>query len=158
MKIAIGCDHNGFALKQALLQNALKDMQIEDLGVFDESPSDYPDIAFQVAEAVASGNCDRGLLICGTGIGMAIAANKVKGVRAAAVSDVYSAKMSRRDNDANVLCLGGRVLGCGLAGEIVAAWLREDFEGGRHQRRIEKIRQKEQSESLKVESLKSRNL
>lgn len=152
MKIVIGCDHNGFGLKQALLKSALKGVRVEDLGVFDENPSDYPDIAFRVAEAVSEGKVDRGILICGTGIGMAIAANKVKGVRAAAVSDVYSAKMSRKDNDANVLCLGGRVLGWGLAAEIVKAWLKEEFEGGRHQRRIEKIRQKEQSESLKVES------
>jgi len=83
MKIAIGCDHNGFALKQALLRNALKDVKVEDLGVFDEDPSDYPDMAFRVAEAVAEGKADRGILICGTGIGMAIAANKVKGVREA---------------------------------------------------------------------------
>ena len=144
MKIAIGCDHNGFALKQALLRSALSDLKVEDLGVADETPADYPDIAFRVAEAVAEGKADRGILICGTGIGMAIAANKVKGVRAAVVSDVYSAKMSRKDNDANVLCLGGRVLGWGLAAEIVTTWLQEGFEGGRHQRRLEKIRQKEQ--------------
>ncbi|MCS6936694.1 MAG: ribose 5-phosphate isomerase B [Candidatus Bipolaricaulota bacterium] len=144
MKIAIGCDHNGLALKEALLKSALQGHSVRDFGVFGPESVDYPDIAFMVAQAVASGDCERGILICGTGIGMAIAANKVKGVRAAACSDVYSAKMSRRDNDANVLCLGGRVVGPGLAAELVTTWLNESFEGGRHQRRVEKIRQREE--------------
>ncbi|MCI2429619.1 ribose 5-phosphate isomerase B [Candidatus Acetothermia bacterium] len=143
MKIAIGSDHNGLALKQTLLAGVLQGDTVHDVGVFASESVDYPDIAFAVAQAVASGEFDRGILICGTGIGMAIAANKVKGIRAAACSDVYSAKMSRRDNDANILCFGGRVLGPGLAAEIVTIWLAEEFAGGRHQRRIEKITAKE---------------
>lgn len=144
MKIAIGSDHNGLALKEALLAGVLQGQAVRDFGVFTPESVDYPDVAFPVAQAVASGEFDRGILICGTGIGMAIAANKVRGIRAAACSDVYSAKMSRRDNDTNILCFGGRVIGSGLATEIVAAWLNESFEGGRHQHRVEKIRAHEQ--------------
>lgn len=143
MKIAIGCDHNGLALKQALLEGPLRGHQVRDFGVFSNEAADYPDVAFAVAQAVAAGEHERGILICGTGIGMAIAANKVKGIRAAACSDVYSAKMSRRDNDANILCVGGRVVGPGLAAEIVTAWLSEEFAGGRHQRRVAKITERE---------------
>lgn len=143
MKIAIGCDHNGLALKQALLEGPLRDHHVRDFGVFSSEAIDYPDVAFAVAQAVAAGEHERGILICGTGIGMAIAANKVKGIRAAACSDVYSAKMSRRDNDANILCVGGRVVGPGLAAEIVTAWLSEEFAGGRHQRRVAKITERE---------------
>lgn len=143
MKIAIGSDHNGLALKQALLTGVLQGHAVRDFGVFTPESVDYPDVAFEVAQAVASGEFDRGILICGTGVGMAIAANKVRGIRAATCSDVYSAKMSRRDNDANVLCFGGRVIGPGLATEIVTIWLNEAFEGGRHQRRVEKIRERE---------------
>ncbi len=139
MQIAVGADHNGFALKQWLLAGPLHDYKLRDFGVFSAEPADYPDIAFLVAQAVAAGEYDRGILICGTGIGMAIAANKVKNIRAAACSDIYSAKMSRRDNDANILCFGGRVVGPELAAEIVTAWLHEPFAGGRHQRRIDKI-------------------
>jgi ribose 5-phosphate isomerase B len=145
MTIAIGSDHNGVALKEALLQGVLQGHVVRDFGVFTSDSVDYPDIAFAVAQAVASGEYERGILICGTGIGMAIAANKVKGIRAAPCSDVYSAKMSRRDNDANILCLGGRVVGPGLAAEIVTVWLNEPFAGGRHARRLEKIRAKEES-------------
>ncbi|MCL6642678.1 MAG: ribose 5-phosphate isomerase B [Candidatus Bipolaricaulota bacterium] len=147
MTIAIGCDHNGLALKEALLKDVLREHRVRDFGVFTEESVDYPDIAVAVAQAVASGEYERGILICGTGIGMAIAANKVQGIRAAACSDVYSAKMSRRDNDANILCFGGRVIGPGLASEIVTVWLNEPFAGGRHQRRVEKIRALEQTES-----------
>lgn len=143
MKIAIGCDHNGLSLKEALLKDVLHGHTVRDFGVFSTDSVDYPDIAFAVARAVASGEYERGILICGTGIGMAIAANKVQGIRAAACSDVYSAKMSRRDNDANILCFGGRVIGLGLASEIVTAWLNEPFAGGRHQRRIDKIHAQE---------------
>ncbi len=145
MTIAIGSDHNGVALKEALLQGVLQGHAVRDFGVFTPESVDYPDIAFAVAHAVASGEYERGILICGTGIGMAIAANKVKGIRAAPCSDVYSAKMSRRDNDANILCLGGRVVGPGLAAEIVTVWLNEPFAGGRHARRLEKIRAQEAS-------------
>lgn len=148
MTIAIGSDHNGVALKEALVQSALQGHTVRDFGVFTAESVDYPDIAFAVARAVASGECERGILICGTGIGMAIAANKVKGIRAAACSDVYSAKMSRRDNDANILCLGGRVVGPGLAAEIVTVWLQEPFAGGRHARRLEKIHAQEESAKL----------
>ncbi|MFN4218147.1 MAG: ribose 5-phosphate isomerase B [Candidatus Bipolaricaulia bacterium] len=150
MKIAIGCDHNGLALKESLLKGALQGHAVRDFGVFTDESVDYPDIALAVARAVASFECERGILICGTGIGMAIAANKVKGIRAAACSDVYSAKMSRRDNDANILCFGGRVIGPGLAAEIVTVWLNEPFEGGRHQRRVAKICQIEESQGVKV--------
>lgn len=143
MKIAVGSDHNGFALKQLLLEGPLHDYKLRDFGAFSTEATDYPDIAFVVAEAVASGEFDRGILICGTGMGMAIAANKVKKIRAAACSDVYSAKMSRRDNDANILCFGGRVVGPGLAAEMVTTWLNESFAGGRHQRRVDKIRTRE---------------
>lgn len=148
MTIAIGSDHNGIALKEALLQNVLQGHTVRDFGVFTTESVDYPDIAFAVARAVVSGEYERGILICGTGIGMAIAANKVKGIRAANCSDVYSAKMSRRDNDANILCLGGRVVGLGLAAEIVTVWLNEPFAGGRHARRLEKIHAQEESAQL----------
>lgn len=151
MKIALGADHNGLALKEALLAGVLQGHTVRDFGVFTPESVDYPDVAFSVAQAVASGEFDRGILICGTGIGMAIAANKVRGIRAAACSDVYSAKMSRRDNDANILCCGGRVVGSGLATEIVAAWLNESFEGGRHQRRLEKIRAHEEQQTIRHE-------
>jgi len=147
MTIAIGCDHNGLALKEVLLKDVLREHRVRDFGVFTQEPVDYPDIAVAVAQAVASGEYERGILICGTGIGMAMAANKVKGIRAAACSDVYSAKMSRRDNDANILCFGGRVIGPGLASEIVTVWLNEPFAGGRHQRRVEKIHALERTES-----------
>lgn len=140
MKIAIGSDHNGLALKEALLQSVLHGHTVKDFGVFTSESVDYPDVAFTVAQAVASGEFERGILICGTGIGMSIAANKVRGIRAAACSDLYSAKMSRRDNNANILCVGGRVIGPGLAAEMVTIWLNEPFEGGRHQRRVDKIR------------------
>jgi len=148
MKIAIGCDHNGLGLKEALLRGVLQGHTVRDFGVFTNESVDYPDIALAVAQAVAAGECERGILICGTGIGMAIAANKVQGIRAAACSDVYSAKMSRRDNDANVLCVGGRVIGPGLAAEIVTVWLNEAFEGGRHQRRVAKISQIERGQGV----------
>jgi ribose 5-phosphate isomerase B len=144
MRIAIGSDHAGFALKQSLLQHLRTKVKVKDFGVFAEKRADYPDIAFKVAKAISRGEFDRGILICGTGIGMSIAANKVGGVRAACCNDVYLAKMSRRHNDANVLCLGGRVIGGGLAWEIVSVWLAEEFEGKRHKRRVEKIIAKEE--------------
>ncbi|HEY8347494.1 MAG TPA: ribose 5-phosphate isomerase B [Symbiobacteriaceae bacterium] len=144
MKVAIGCDHGGLDLKETVI-SVLNEMQIEyeDMGTYDRNSCDYPDFARKVAEAVAQGRCDQGILICGTGIGMSIAANKVPGIRAALCGDVYSAKMARAHNDANVLCLGARVVGPGLAAEIVKAYLTGSFEGGRHTRRVEKIRQLE---------------
>ncbi|MFN3930053.1 MAG: ribose 5-phosphate isomerase B [Thermoflexus sp.] len=142
MRIAIGADHAGYTLKETLVAYLReRGIEVMDFGTHGPDSVDYPDYARPVAEAVARGEADFGVLICGTGVGMSITANKVPGIRAAAVSDVYSARMSRAHNDANILCLGGRVVGPGLAIEILETWLRTPFEGGRHQRRIEKIRQ-----------------
>lgn len=140
MKVAIGSDHGGFELKENI-REFLQQQGIEytDFGTFDTASVDYPDFAKKVASAVATGECDRGLLFCGTGIGISIAANKVPGIRAALCENTYSAKMSRRHNDANILCMGGRVIGPGLGVEIVKVWLNTGFDGGRHQRRIDKI-------------------
>ncbi|NLY11610.1 MAG: ribose 5-phosphate isomerase B [Firmicutes bacterium] len=140
MKIAIGSDHGGFLLKNALIEELKqKGYNIEDFGTYTEESCDYPDIAKVVAKKVAKGEFTRGILICGTGIGMSIAANKTPGIRAALCHDVYSAQMTRRHNDSNILCLGERVIGPGLASLIVETWLTEEFEGGRHQIRIDKI-------------------
>lgn len=141
MKIALGADHGGFGLKEEIKRHLEEkgDYELEDLGTFDEASVDYPDYGAAVARQVASGQAERGILVCGTGIGISIAANKIKGIRAALCSDVFSAKMSRRHNDANILALGQRVIGPGLALEIVDAWLAEKFEGGRHQRRVDKL-------------------
>jgi len=140
MRVYIGSDHAGYRLKEAL-KKALKSMDdsLVDVGCHSESPVDYPDIAFKVASAVSKSEADRGILICGTGIGMSIAANKFKGVRAAVCWSVETARLSRLHNDANILCLGGRILEPGLAARIVEVWLTTRFEGGRHLRRIEKI-------------------
>lgn len=140
MKIAIGSDHAGLELKEnikALL--AAGDYEVTDLGTHSPASVDYPDLGFEVAKLVAAGGADRGILVCGTGIGMSVAANKVKGIRAALVFDLYTAIQSRKHLDANVLVLGGRVTGKGLAEEIVKVWLSTDFEGGRHLGRIRKI-------------------
>lgn len=140
MKIAVASDHGGFALKKEIVKFLQeKGLEYEDLGTYTEESVDYPEIAFKLAEAVAKGEYDRGILICGTGIGVTIAANKVKGIRAALCHDVYSARMSRAHNNANVLTLGGRVIGPELARIIVEEWLMAEFEGGRHQRRLDKI-------------------
>ncbi len=139
MKIAIGCDHAGFKLKSALLGSVLKAYDVVDMGTDSAQSVDYPDIAKPVAQAVANGEADYGILICGTGIGMSMAAGKVKGVRAARCSEPYSAEMSRRHNDANVLCFGARVIGIGMAEMIVEKWLSTPFDGGRHARRVGKI-------------------
>jgi ribose 5-phosphate isomerase B len=140
MRIAIGSDHRGFALKEAL-KELLGEMGHEwvDFGCQGEEAVDYPDIARPLGEAVAAGEYQRGILICGNGIGMSIAANKVRDVRAALCHDTFAARLARQHNDANVLCLGAWSIGRGLAEEIVRAFLSEDFEGGRHVRRIEKI-------------------
>lgn len=140
MKIAISSDHGGNNLRKEIM-SLLDELQIsyEDFGPKSDDSVDYPDYARPVAEGVASGKFDRGILICGTGIGMSIAANKVKGIRCALVHDVFSAKATRCHNDSNILAMGERVIGPGLAGEIVKAWLNTDFEGGRHTRRIDKI-------------------
>jgi len=140
MKIAIGSDHAGYQLKEeikSLLEE--KGLFYQDMGTDSEDSVDYPDFAYKVAKGVADNNFDKGILICGTGIGMSIAANKVKGVRAALCHNVFSAKATRNYNDSNVLTMGSRVVAKGLAREIVKAWLGEEFDGGRHQRRIDKI-------------------
>lgn len=140
MKLALGSDHGGYQLKEeikSLLEE--KGVDFEDFGTDSTDSVDYPDFASKVGQAVAEGDCDRGILICGTGIGMSMAANKIKGIRAALCHDVYSAKMTKRHNNANVLTMGARVIGVDLAKEIVAAWLGEEFDGGRHKRRIDKI-------------------
>lgn len=145
--IAIGSDHGGYELKSHITEH-LKGMGIEvnDLGTYSEESCDYPDIAQRVCGEVVSGRAERAILVCGTGIGISIVANKIKGIRAALCGDVYSAKMTRRHNDANVLCLGGRVVGRELAFLICDTFLNEEFEGGRHQTRIDKITKIEQEQ------------
>ncbi|WP_298705886.1 ribose 5-phosphate isomerase B [uncultured Veillonella sp.] len=140
MKVAIGADHGGFHLKEAI-KPVLDELGIEyeDFGTHSEESVDYPDISAPVAQAVAAGTFDRGILICGTGIGIGIAANKVPGIRAALCHDTFSAHASREHNNANILTMGERVIGPGLASDIVKIWLTTDFEGGRHERRIAKI-------------------
>jgi ribose 5-phosphate isomerase B len=140
MKIAIGSDHAGFKLKEEIKKFLEeKGMEVVDFGTHSEERVDYPDYALPLAESVSRGEEDFGILICGTGIGMSIAANKVKGIRASLVSDVYSAHSAREHNNANILCMGGRVLGVELAKEITNAWINASFTGGRHERRINKI-------------------
>jgi ribose 5-phosphate isomerase B len=141
MKIALGADHGGFDLKKELV-DGLRDLKyvVDDLGCFSTEPSDYPDVAHAAARGVAEGTYERAILVCGTGVGMAITANRYRGVRAANCTDVFSARYSRSHNDANVLTLGGRVVGVGLAWEIVNVWLATPFSGGdRHVRRVAKI-------------------
>lgn len=140
MKVAIGADHGGFRLKEAI-KPVLDSLGVEykDFGTNSEESVDYPDISAPVARAVAAGEYDRGILICGTGIGIGIAANKVPGIRAALCHDTFSAHASREHNNANILTMGERVIGPGLASDIVKIWLTTEFEGGRHERRIAKI-------------------
>ena len=141
-RIAIGSDHAGFALKQAVLAFLKeKGIPVEDYGTYSEERVDYPDFGARVAKAVAAGEFPAGILICGTGIGMSITANKVPGIRAALCTSTYMSEMSRRHNNANILCMGGRVLSTEEALPIVDTWLRTPFEGGRHQKRLEKIQQ-----------------
>ncbi len=141
LSIAIGSDHAGYPLKEQLAESLrAAGYNLQDFGAFSPEPVDYPDVAREVAEAIAAGRYDRGILVCGTGIGMAIAANKVKGIRAATCADPYSAKMARAHNNANVLGLGGRVLGHGLALDTAIAFLETDFDPkSRHARRVDKI-------------------
>jgi len=145
MKIAIGSDHRGYDAKKRLLP-LLQQLghEVLDIGPEGNESVDYPDFAFQVGRAVGDGRVDRGILICGTGIGMCIAANKVPGVRAAPCHDSITAEMSRRHNDANVLCLSADLLGDDLIGRMVRIWLETGFEAGRHARRVDKIAQFEQ--------------
>lgn len=140
MKIAIGSDHGGFDLKQMLVAKlAGQGHEVKDLGCESSDSVDYPDFADQVCEQVNEGKVKYGILVCGTGIGMSMAANRYQGIRAALCHNEYSARMSREHNDANILCLGDRVLGKGLAESIVEAWLTTSFSGGRHQKRIDKF-------------------
>lgn len=142
MKLAIGSDHGGFELKQEIMRSlsSLANLQLIDMGAASKDSVDYPDFGAKVSEAVSTGAADRGILICGTGIGMSIVANRYPKVRAALCHDHFTAKMSREHNDANVLVLGERVIGKGVALEIVETWLTTDFAGGRHAVRLEKIR------------------
>lgn len=138
MKLALGCDHGGYALMQEIKKHldTMGNIEYSDFGTYSETSCDYPVFAEAAANAVACGECDLGILICGTGIGISISANKVKGIRAALCSDCFSAEMTRRHNNANMLCMGARVLGPGLALKIVDTFLAADFDGGRHANRI----------------------
>ena len=143
MRIAIGCDHRGLNLKQFIIKLITEaEHNYEDFGCYTTDPVDYPDIARKVAEAITAGHFKFGILICNTGIGMSIAANKVKGIRAALCCDVFSARCARQHNDANILCLGGGQVQDTLP-EIIGAFLNSEFEGGRHQRRLNKIKEME---------------
>ena len=140
MKIAIGSDHGGFGLKGKLIAHLNENgYEVVDCGTYEPKSCNYPDIAKKVADKVVAGEVDKGILCCGTGIGMSIAANKVKGVRAAVVSDAFSTKYTRLHNDTNILCLGERVIGPGLAAMLVDIFLTTEFEGGRHQVRVDMI-------------------
>ena len=138
--IAIGSDHGGFELKEEIKKYlTAKGVEFRDFGTHDASSCDYPDIASTVCRSVTAGECRLAILLCGTGIGISIAANKIKGIRAACCSDYFSAKYTRLRNNANVLCMGGRVVGAGLACELVDVFLKSEFEGGRHALRVGKI-------------------
>ena len=144
MRIAIGADHAGFLLKEHLKQTLQRiGHVVEDHGTHSEAPVDYPPICFNVGRAVAEGRADRGVVLGGSGQGEQIAANKVPGIRAALCNDLYTARLSREHNDANVLSMGGRIVAFGLADEIVKVWLETAFEGGRHQRRVDQITESE---------------
>lgn len=138
--IVIGSDHGGFALKEEIKKYLEKcSIAYTDVGCHDTNSVDYPDIAKAACAKIVSGECDKGLLFCGTGVGISMSANKIKGIRACCCSDCFSAKYTRLHNDANVLCMGGRVVSAGLAEMMVDLFLNTEFEGGRHQRRIDKI-------------------
>ena len=141
MKITIGSDHRAVALKEEvkLVLKEFDNIEVKDVGTFGTDAVDYPDIAEKVCADVTSGRADRGIVLCGTGLGISIASNKIKGIRCALCGDVYSARMSREHNNANVLAMGGRVTGFGPAGEIVRVWITTEFAGGRHERRVNKI-------------------
>jgi ribose 5-phosphate isomerase B len=144
MKVVVGSDHAGFELKEQIKAVLVeKGYAVIDVGTESPASVDYPDFGINAATLVGRGEADRGVLVCGTGIGMSVIANKVKGVRAALISDLYTAIQSRKHLDANILVLGGRVIGKDLAAEITRVWLDTPFEGGRHQKRIEKIEQYE---------------
>lgn len=140
MPIAIGCDHGGFRLKEEIINflNA-EGILYNDFGTYSTDSVDYPDIAEKVGTSIINGQCDRGILICGTGIGISIAANKMPGIRCALCHDTFSARATREHNDSNILAMGERVIGVGLALDIVKIWLDTGFAGGRHSKRVEKI-------------------
>ena len=146
-KVAVGCDHGGFPLKDAVVAT-LEDLgaEVVDFGCDSTESVDYPKYGYKVAKAVASGECDLGVIMCGTGIGISIAANKVKGVRAGLATNAFMAEMTRRHNDANVLALGGRVVTPEEVKDIVAAWYNASYEGGRHQKRLDMINEIEEIE------------
>ena len=140
MKIMIGSDHGGFELKQEIIAHLIeRGDEPVDVGCYEPVSCDYPDIAKAGCALIQNGECERGILICGTGVGISLAANKCRGIRAACCSDTYTARFTRMHNDANVICFGGRVVAGGLACDIVDAYLDCEFEGGRHQRRVDKI-------------------
>jgi len=144
MRVALGCDHRGLKLKQAIMKLlAQLGHEYQDFGCYSSDPVDYPDIAQKVAEAVVSGKFDHGILICSSGIGMSIAANKVRGIRAALCCNTFGAERARRHNDANILCLGEEAIEPSLALDVVRVFLSSSFEGGRHLRRLEKIQRLE---------------
>ncbi len=147
--IALACDHSGIELKKEIM--AMLDamgLTWKDFGTYDTASCDYPVYGYRAAKAVASGECDRGILICGTGIGIGIAASKVRGIRVCSCSDVYSAELSKRHNNSNILTLGARVVGIDLAKMIATHWLTAEFEGGRHQRRVDLLTAIENGEEL----------
>lgn len=146
MKIAVGSDHGGFDHKNAIADHLKqRGFEVVDYGIYENKSVDYPDIASKLCKGILEGEADLGILVCGTGIGMSIAANKFKGIRAAACSEHFSAKYTRLHNNSNVLCLGGRVIGIGTALELADLFVDTEFEGGRHQNRIDKIEKIENS-------------
>lgn len=148
MKIAVGCDHGGLEHKNAIAQHLKSEgFEVEDFGIYENKSVDYPEIALKVANSIKNGENELGILVCGTGIGMSLAANKVNGIRAAACSEHFSAKYTRLHNNSNILCLGGRVIGIGTALELCDIFVNTEFEGGRHQRRIDMITEIEKSNS-----------
>jgi len=140
MKLVIGCDHAAFGLKETIKRHLIESgIEADDVGAFSEASVDYPQIGMQVSSQVSDGTYERGILLCGTGLGMSMVANRFSHVRAALCNDLFSAVMSRRHNDANILVMGGRVIGDVLALEIVDTWMKTPFEGGRHQRRLDQF-------------------
>lgn len=148
MKIAVGCDHGGLEHKNAIAEHLKSEgFEVDDFGIYENKSVDYPEIALKVANSIKNGENELGILVCGTGIGMSLAANKVNGIRAAACSEHFSAKYTRLHNNSNILCLGGRVIGIGTALELCDIFVNTEFEGGRHQRRIDMITEIEKSNS-----------
>jgi len=144
VKIVLGSDHGGFYLKEEIAKwLEARSIEVVDVGAYNTDSVDYPDISAKAAKEILEGRCERGILVCGTGIGIGIAANKIDGIRAALCHDVYSARKSREHNDANILTLGERVVGIGAALLVVEEWLKAEFEGGRHEKRVAKIKELE---------------